>query len=438
MEHIEPVRQAERIASLDALRGFSLLGILLLNIASFGLPFAAYMNPTVYGGDTGADLNVWLIATTLFDGKFRCLFSMLFGAGAIILLDRAERRGAGIEAADVYYRRTMWLILFGLLHAHLIWSGDILYAYGVVGLLLFPLRRLSAKALIVTGTVLILLHSLQGVGAGIGIAEMRDKALAAEKAANPTEDQQKALQEWKQLGEMFEPKKAEVEKQVQTHRGGWLENLPLRSGEAAMFQFTMFFQFLFIDVLAMLVMGMGLVKAGVFDASRSFRFYGILAAAGFAIGVPINYWAAHQWMAANFTAPAYFTYLGSTGDIGRFSVAMGYTGLLMIACKSGLKFLIGPLAAVGRTALSNYLLTSILCTLFFNGYGLGFFGKLQRHELYYVVLAMWAVNLTVSPLWLRYFRFGPAEWAWRSLTYWQKQPMRLQSPVPAGIMEASS
>ena len=363
---------------------------------------------------------------------------MLFGAGAIILLDRAERRGAGIEAADIYFRRTMWLIVFGLLHAHLIWSGDILYGYGVVGLLLFPLRRLSAKALIVTGTVLILLHSLQSLGAGIGIGEMRDKAIAAEKAANPTEDQKKALQEWKQLGEMFEPKKSDVEKQIQAHRGGWLENLPLRSGEAAMFEFTMFFQFLFLDVLAMLIMGMGLAKAGVFDASRSYGFYGVLAVIGLAIGGPLNYWAAQQWMAANFTAPSYFTYLGSTADIGRFSVAMGYTGLLMMACKSGLAFLTAPLAAVGRMALSNYLLTSILCTLFFNGYGLGYFGKLQRHELYYVVLAVWAVNLIISPIWLGYFRFGPAEWAWRSLTYWKQQPMRLQPPLPAAIMESSS
>ena len=177
--------------------------------------------------------------------------------------------------------RTMWLIVIGLLHAHLIWSGDILYGYGVVGLLLFPLRRLSAKALIITGTVLILIHSLQGLGAGIGIGEMRDKAIAAEKAANPTEEQQKALQEWKQLGEMFEPKKAEVEKQIQTHRGGWVENLPLRSGEAAMFEFTMFFQFLFLDVLDMLVMGMGLAKAGVFDASRSYGFYAVLAGVSF-------------------------------------------------------------------------------------------------------------------------------------------------------------
>jgi uncharacterized protein len=438
MEHVEPVQQADRITSVDALRGFSLLGILLLNIASFGLPFAAYMNPTVYGGATGADLNVWIIANTFFDGKFRCIFSMLFGAGAFILLDRAERRGAGIEAADVYYRRTMWLILIGLLHAHLIWAGDILYGYGVVGLLLFPLRRLSAKALIITGTVLIILHSLQGLGAGYGIGELRDKAIAAEKATTPTEDEQKTLQEWKQLADMFEPKKEAVEKEVKTHRGGWLENLPLRSSEAAMFEFTMFFQFLFLDVLAMLIMGMGLAKAGVFDASRGYNFYTILALAGFAIGVPVNYWATQQWVAANFTAPTYFTYLGSTADLGRFSVAMGYTGLVMMACKSGLTFITGPLAAVGRMALSNYLLTSILCTLFFNGYGLGYFGKLQRHELYYVVLGMWTINLIISPLWLRHFRFGPAEWAWRSLTYWQRQPMRRQPAVPAAIMESSS
>ncbi|MFN0106567.1 MAG: DUF418 domain-containing protein [Bryobacteraceae bacterium] len=439
MEHIEPVRQTERIASIDALRGFSLLGILLLNIVSFGLPFAAYMNPTVYGGSTGPDLTVWLIAQTFFDGKMRCIFSMLFGAGAIILLDRAERRGAGIEAADIYYRRTMWLIAIGLVHAHLIWAGDILYGYGVVGLLLFPLRRLSAKALLITGSVLILLHSLQGVGAGIGIGEMRDKALAAAKTeaagGNPTEAEKKALQEWKQLGEMFEPAKADVEKQVIAHRGGWLKNLPLRSGEAAMFEFTMFFQFLFLDVLAMLVMGMGLAKAGVFDASRGYYFYAVLTIAGFAIGVPLNYWAAQQWMATGFTAPAYFTYLGSTADAGRFSVAMGYTGLIMMASKAGLTFFTGPLAAVGRTALSNYLLTSILCTLFFNGYGLGYFGKLARHELYWVVLGMWVVNLTFSPIWLRYFRFGPAEWLWRSLTYWKKQPMRRRTPVGAAIME---
>ncbi len=402
-----------------------MLGILLLNINAFGLPFAAYMNPTVWGGATGADLTTWIVAMTLWDGKMRCIFSMLFGAGAVILLDRAEKRGAGIDAADVYYRRTMWLILIGLLHAHLVWSGDILYPYGVVGLLLFPLRKLSAKALIITGSVIILVHSLQGIGAGFGIAELKTKAEEAEKAASPTPDQLKAKHEWQQLSDIFATPKAEVEKQIAAHRGGWLDNLALRSGEAAMFEFTMFFQFMFLDVLGMLVMGMGLAKAGVFDASRTNGFYATLALAGLAIGVPLNYWAATQWIASNYDIPAYFTFLGSTADIGRFSVAMGYTGLVMLACKAGFRILTAPLAAVGRMALSNYLLTSIVMTFLFNGYGGGFFAKFSRHELLYVVLAMWAVNLIWSPIWLKKFRYGPAEWAWRSLTYWQKQPMRL-------------
>jgi len=223
----------ERITSVDVLRGFSLLGILLMNIVAFGLPFAAYMNPSIYGADSPAALTTWLWVQTLFEGKMRCLFSMLFGTSAVILLERAERRGAGIEAADIYYRRTMWLILIGMLHAYLIWSGDILYAYGVVGLLLFPLRKLSAKALIVTGTVIILVHSLQNVGAGFGIAEMREKAKTDPKVA----------EEYKQIQTIFEPAREEVEKQVAAHRGGWVSNLAVRAGEAVMFEFTMFFQF---------------------------------------------------------------------------------------------------------------------------------------------------------------------------------------------------
>lgn len=431
-----PVTAAERIHSVDVLRGFSLLGILLLNIVAFGLPFAAYMNPAVYGGDSGANHGVWLTAMTLWEGKMRAIFSMLFGTSTLLLLERAERRGAGIEAADIYYRRILWLILFGLLHAHLIWSGDILYAYGVVGLVLFPLRKLSAKALIIAGATIILVHSAQNIGAGFGIGELSRKAAVAAQAAADgkalTNEQKKAQQELEGLRTMFAPSREEVEGQIKAHRGGWLENLPLRSGEAAMFEFTMFFQFMFLDVLGMLVLGMGLAKAGVFDASRSNAFYATLAIAGFAIGAPLNYWAATRWTESGYAIPAFFTYIGSTTDPGRFLVAGGYIGIIMLLVKSGMfGWITNPLAAVGRTALSNYLLTSILCTLFFNGYGLGMFGKLERAQLYWVVLAMWAINLTLSPLWLRYYRFGPAEWAWRSLTYWKKQPLRREAAVTA-------
>ena len=417
-----------RIDSIDALRGFSLLGILLLNIVSFGLPFAAYMNPSVAGGVEGINLATWLTAITLWDGKMRCIFSMLFGASAWLLLSRAEERGDGIYAADIYYRRTMWLIVLGLLHAHLIWAGDILYGYGVIGLLLFPLRNLKPKTLIITGLILIGLHSLQGIGAGIGIGEMAQKAKAAERKTVQTAEEKNAVKEFAVISEMFAPAPAEVKKEIEIHRGGWVGNLARRSGEAVMFEFTMFFQFFFLDVLAMQILGLGLAKAGVFSALMSYRFYGLMAIGGFVLGGPLNYWAAQQWRASGFAIPEYFTYLGSTADPGRLLVALAYVGLMMMACKAGWRWLTGPLAAVGRMALSNYLLTSILMTLFFNGYGLGNFAKLERHQLYWVVLGMWTINLILSPIWLRHFRFGPAEWVWRSLTYWQKQPMRIEAP----------
>ncbi len=427
-EVVRPVLAEDRIHSVDALRGFSLLGILLLNIVSFGLPFAAYMSPAAYGGAEGINFTTWLIAMTFWDGKMRCIFSMLFGTGTIILLERAEQRGAGIAAADIYYRRTLWLILFGLLHAHLIWAGDILFGYGMVGLLLFPLRKASARALVITGIVIISLHSLQNIGGGFAIGEMANKAeeLQASEAAGKqlTAEEKKTVTEWTSLAATFQPSKKQVEEEIASVRGGWLENLKRRSGVAVMFEFTDFYQFMFLDILGMLVMGMGLAKAGVFDASRSYAFYLAMIAAGLLLGVPLNYWAAKQWAATGYAFPSYLTLMGSTGDAGRFLVAGTYIGFIMIAVKLGWRWLTVPLAHVGRMALSNYLLTSILCTLYFNGYGLGNFAKLQRYQLYWVVLAMWIINLVWSPIWLKYFRFGPAEWLWRSLTYWKMQPMR--------------
>jgi uncharacterized protein len=368
----------------------------------------------------------------------RCIFSMLFGASAVIFIDRLERRGAGISAADLYYRRTMWLILIGMLHAYFIWAGDILYAYGVVGLLLFPLRRLSARALIIAASVIIVIHSVMGVGGGFAMTEMKETAERAEQAQSTTPEDLQARAQWAQLLQMFDPPADTVQQEIATHRGGWVGNLVLRAREAALLEFTLFFQFMLLDVLGMLVMGMGLMKAGVFDASRSNGFYAALAVAGFAIGVPLNYWAASQWVASGFQLPVYFTYVGSTADIGRFSVALGYTGLIMLACRAGVRFLVAPLAAVGRLALSNYLMTSIVCTVLFNGYGFGLFGSLSRAQLLYVVVAVWAVNLVWSPIWLRHYMYGPAEWAWRSLTYWRRQPMRRVAPAPAPALVLGS
>src|SRR5436190_21128414 len=132
-----PVRAEERISSLDIVRGFALLGILLMNIVGFGLA-SAYDDPTNSGGSTGANLWVWIVLHIFAEGKMRCLFSMIFGAGIILLTSRAEQRTEGASVADIYYRRNLWLIAFGIPHAFLLWQGEILYPYGLCALALYP------------------------------------------------------------------------------------------------------------------------------------------------------------------------------------------------------------------------------------------------------------------------------------------------------------
>src|SRR5882724_324262 len=145
---IAPVSRAERISSVDLLRGFSLLGILLMNIVSFGLPGPAYDNPAAAGGSTGWNLYIWATNYILFEGKMRAIFSMLFGAGIFIFTSRLEDRGAGIRTADLYFRRMLWLLAFGMVHAYFFWVGDILYSYALTGLLLFAVRKAPSKYLL--------------------------------------------------------------------------------------------------------------------------------------------------------------------------------------------------------------------------------------------------------------------------------------------------
>ena len=151
---IAPVAREDRIPALDALRGCALLGILLMNIPGFALHPASYGDPTVAGGADGANLWFWIVNHILFDGKMRALFSMLFGAGVLVLTERGEAKGHSM--ADIYYRRLFWLLLFGVLHAYLLWWGEILYPYALCGLFLYPFRHVRPSRLLAAAGVSLL------------------------------------------------------------------------------------------------------------------------------------------------------------------------------------------------------------------------------------------------------------------------------------------
>ncbi len=413
------------------LRGCALLGILLMNIQDFGLPGAAYENPTAWGGATGANLGYWWANQVFFEGKMRFLFSLLFGAGVVLLTERAERRGAGIAAADVYLRRNLWLVLFGLLHAYFIWAGDILFPYGVAGMGLFVFRGVRAKSLLWAAGVPFLLLSLTAGGFLYSQFDVREKGIAAAKipAAQRTKEQKAQFEAYQGMLENFDAvkRREKIAEEIRKRREGYGANLTLRAPQAFNSQTAAMLKFLLWDVTFPMLLGMALYKNGVLTGSRTRRFYAAMAAGGYLLGLPPLLYVTGKIVESGFD-PWVSQLSMAVYEYGRLTVGLGHLGLLLWIYSLGwFAPLFSILARTGQMALTNYLLTSTLMTLLFNGYGFGKFATLERHELLYVVAGMWSINLILSPLWLRYFRFGPVEWAWRSLTYWQKQPFRAVS-----------
>ncbi|MBX3410638.1 MAG: DUF418 domain-containing protein [Phycisphaeraceae bacterium] len=428
-----PLEAAERSQALDTLRGVALLGILTMNIMTFALPLASYGNPVSevlakYAGPfEGMNVVVWALQYVVFNTKMMNIFSMLFGAGLIVLSLRASSRA--VSLAGLYYRRVGWLILFGLFHAYFIWFGDVLFMYGVWGLLLYPCRNFRPRTLYTLGGVSLVVSVLIGAALGGALLLFRTvamEALAAQEAGKElTQEQTNMIAQWQETLRQLNPSAEQVEQEVQAVRGGALSAFKHNASMAFFLQLMMLFMGYGFHILGMMLIGMGLMKQGVFTASRSSRFYIMLTAIGYGIGLPIVIYGGWSGVQAGFDPVREMLYGMHINAVGGVAVALGHVGAIMLFCQSGaLPALRARLAAAGRMALTNYLSQSIICTFIFFGWGLGFFGTLHLKWLMLVVLAVWALQLTWSPFWLARFRFGPAEWLWRSLTYWQRQPMR--------------
>ena len=423
---LAPVTRQDRIPAVDVIRGFSVLGILLINIVQYGQVHWAYRNPHVVGGSNPLNIATWGLMWVLAEGKMRAIFSMLFGAGVILLTSRAESRGNAANIADIYTRRNLWLLLFGILHCYLLWIGDILYSYALTALLfLYPMRKLSARALLITGTLVLLVHTPVAYFQWRTVEETRDAnnaAISAGKSGKKlTKEQEEAKKMW---AAMQGPTQKAIDDENNQFRGSYLSNLKFRMKYAATVQSLTYYEGGFCDVLGMMLLGMGLLKLGFLAAQRSVSEYAAVAVTGYLIGIPINCYTVYLDIRDNF-APDTRMLSGITYDIERFTVAFGHIAVVMLLCKSGaMKWLTSRLAAIGQMALTNYLFDTVVCCIVFCGYGFGLFGKLERYQLYYVVAAIWAVEFIGSKLWLSRFRFGPVEWLWRSATYWKRQPMR--------------
>jgi uncharacterized protein len=430
-----PIDAGERVASVDVIRGLAVLGILAMNIVHFGWPESVYSIP-VKDPDAGRlDMALWAFNHLIFDTKMMTLFSMLFGAGLVLMSDRADARGARMRG--VYYRRVAWLLVIGLIHSYLIWDGDILVMYASCGFLLYPFRKLSPRTLIITGVCfnLLLVPLLLGFRF-VGVPYMRttfERVEAEFKAGKkPGTWDKKVHDGWQSMAKTEKPKREDFLKAVDARRTGYVAIVKDRASQLIWGQTLGFVFGGWWMAGGRMLIGMGLMKLGIFAASRSRRFYLTMMALGYGGGLPLMVFDVWHEVSHDFFQGNRLWYTLDGWPLltlyGSIPVVFGHIGAVMLVCQSGaLSWLTRRMAAVGRMALSNYLFDSIVCTTLFYSYGFDLFGSIHRPMLYLIVLAIWTFQLLVSPLWLEAFRFGPAEWVWRSLTYWKLQPMRPKS-----------
>lgn len=400
-----PVTLGERISSIDVLRGFALLGILIMNIQSFSMIMAGYVNPTAFGDLSGANYWVWTLSNIIANEKFISIFSMLFGAGIVLMTGRAEAKG--INPKGLHVRRSVWLIVIGLLHAYLLWYGDILFTYGVCALIVFKGRKTSPRKLIIVGLIIFSIASLLFLMFGFSLPFW------------PEESKANSMRNWLPAAE-------QVAEELAAYRGNWLEQMSARIPAAIALQVFIFLILEGWRVCGLMLIGMALFKKGVFSAERSARFYAAMVGIGYGVGLPLVTAGVIKNFAAGW-AYEYSMFFGSQYNYwASVFVALGHVGVVMLLCRSSLLgWLKRVLAAFGRMALTNYLMQTVICTTLFYGHGFGLFGYVERWQQILIVISIWIVQLIYSPIWLRRYRFGPAEWVWRSLTYGKRQPMRM-------------
>ncbi len=402
-----------RHATIDALRGLAVMGILLMNIADFALPSGAYFNPLAGGGTAPRDLAAWAVSFVLVDGKMRALFSILFGASTAIVIGRAE--AVGLNGTRIHFARMATLALFGVAHLFLIWPGDILLHYALVGIVALPFVQLEPRQQIRTAILLLCAQFVVGLLFFGSFLALRHAAALPGATAD-------TLAAWHGFVDGVGVGRAQdVAAEIAVARGSWsgfvAHNLATQaSGPPFLLAFDG------LETLAFMLIGMAALRSGFLTGGWTRARYLKAATIGFAIGLPPT------------IALCWWTFAGGFDTLATFAAAtlggVPFRPILALAEASlALAWLAGGphrrLEAAGRVAFSNYLGTSIAMMLVFDGWGLGLFDRIERIWLLPVVGAVWLAMLVWSPLWLARFRYGPLEWAWRSLARGKAQPMRI-------------
>jgi len=422
-----------RILEIDVLRGFSLLGIYWINAVVFAFPQGAYSVPTMFGIADEANTLHWIFSELFVEGTMRGLFSLLFGASALIFLNEGRMAAGGPDLVGRYYRRNVILMGFGLVHAYLLLSAyEVLFAYGILGLLLFPLRLFRARWLLAGGLAVLVVGDLISGGWLARLASPpadKTEISAPLKLTHPS----RPATENGMVGaakRALESARNEMEEDVDHARRGYGALLPMNAGVAIEQQTTELVRHHLFDMGGMMLLGMALFKLGVLTGARSARFYVVLMVLGYAGSVLLRGHDVYIGVTRGFGVALA---LGGAVDydLDRLPGVLGHIGLIGLLCRSqALAAVAQGLAVVGRLALTNYVLQTVISIFLFYGFGFGLFAEIERYQLLWVCLGVWAAQILLSALWLASFRHGPVEWLWRSLTAGRWEPLVLPQPLP--------
>ncbi|MEW4448706.1 DUF418 domain-containing protein [Qipengyuania sp. JC766] len=407
-----PVKREDRIASLDFIRGLAVMGILAANIVAFGQPFGAYLYPGAFLTEHGATSDaLYIVQFVLIDGKMRGLFTLLFGAGLLLFMDRAWARG---QTIGLQARRLGFLLLFGMIHYFFVWTGDILTYYALVGFIALAFLRMEPRNLIVLGSIIYAAGAILLGALFFWIYAVADTPLGD---AGPLADMRAGLVEGQR--EMAASDAVATELIRSGDYLGWVAN---QFTAHTFDQFSNVFMIL-PETLPLMMFGMAFYRLGMFDGgiarSRQMLWGWIALIAGALLSFAVAMWAAGNGLTFWGTMAAHV----GLSIVPRLLMVLGLAALLGLYAPKASSWLGSRISAAGRVAFTNYIGTSVLMLFVFHGFGLGLFGELARPELYLVVVATWIVMLLWSKPWLERFRYGPLEWLWRCLTYGRLFPI---------------
>lgn len=444
---LDPVRGRARIDVLDVLRGIAILGILFINVPYMAAPVWQFTGGDIRGiGWSPADQIAWSLVEIFFSGTQRCLLQFLFGAGMMVLARKAMDPDGPVGVSDLYYRRNLWLLAFGLADVFvLLWPGDILHIYALAALFLFPFRRLSPRALLTIG---LLWATLFAVGIpDNGIRNYRDRSqlvqqvevahadISAHHALNAEET--KALARWDTLAhrERDGERKRHIAEERAAHGGALLPYM-----RRAWDQWTIWAEdWLVWDVIeafCTMLIGVALWKWGVIQGQRSRGFYLRLMLAAYGFGITAR-WIGLQDTLTFLPIPRS---LWITGEFARLAMGLGHLALVNFAMQTlAGNSLLAPFKSAGRMAFSLYFLQQFMgMWLIFSPFGIGarWWGHLGWAAMAAVSLWMILFQLVIANIWMRHFNSGPLEWLWRSLAYCKLQPIRRQGAAPGSFVPA--